>query len=162
MTRLYFETIINSEKEIVFDLSRSIDFHLDTMIKTKEKVIAGRSTGLIEKDESVTWQGKHFGVSLTHTSKITHMNKYYSFTDEMTQGYFQSFIHHHLFIAQENKTIMIDVIDYEIPFGKLGKLFNKLFLKKYLSQLIMKRNNHLKQFAEKQGGCSNHFASNFI
>lgn len=152
MTRLHFKTMINSEKEIVFDLSRSIDIHLDSMSKTKEKAILGKTRGYIEIGETVTWKGKHFGVYLTHTAKITQMNKYDSFTDEMIQGHFKTFIHHHRFSTENKTTIMIDDIYYETPFGILGKMFDELLLKKYLTKLIIERNTYLKLVAEKQSG----------
>ncbi len=150
MTKLYFETSINSEKEIVFDLSRNIDFHLSTMNRTNEKAIDGRTTGLIGKNESVTWRGKHFGCYLTHKSLITQMNKYKSFTDEMVKGHFKSFVHHHRFITENNFTVMTDEIIYKTPFGILGKIFNETVLKNYLTKLITNRNRHIKSFAEKQ------------
>jgi ligand-binding SRPBCC domain-containing protein len=152
MTRLHFKTIINSEKEIVFDLSRSIDIHLDSMSKTKEKAIYGKTKGYIGIGETVTWRGKHFGVYLTHSSKITQMNKCDSFTDEMINGCFKSFIHHHRFSTQNKKTLMIDDIYYETPFGILGKMFDELLLKRYLTKLIIERNTYLKLIAEKQSG----------
>ncbi|WP_136668872.1 SRPBCC family protein [Flavobacterium sp. H122] len=152
MTKLYFETVINSAKEIVFDLSRSIDFHQESLKKTKEKATKGRTSGHIELGETVTWRGKHFGFYLTHESKISQMSKYGSFTDEMINGCFKSFIHHHRFITQNNSTVMIDEIIYETPFGILGKIFNESVLKKYLIKIIIERNTLLKLFAEKQSG----------
>ena len=149
MTKLYFETVINSEKEILFDISRDIDIHRKSLGKTKEKAIAGRKSGLIEEGEKVTWRGKHFGVNLTHESKITNMKKYDSFTDEMVNGAFKSFVHHHYFIKQHNYTLMIDEIYYETPYAILGRIFNILLLKKYLQHLIEERNTFLKKTAEK-------------
>jgi ligand-binding SRPBCC domain-containing protein len=149
MTKLYFETVINSEKEIVFDLSRNIDLHQSSMKHTEEKVISGKASGLIELGETVTFKGKHFRFYFIHQSKITEMTFYKSFTDEMTTGSFKSFVHHHRFISKYNCTLMVDEIIYKTPGGILGQIFNMLFLKKYLRHLIEKRNSIIKSKTEK-------------
>ncbi len=55
MPIIKLETFINAPKDIVFDLARSIDLHLISTEQTSEKAIAGKTSGLIEIDESVTW-----------------------------------------------------------------------------------------------------------
>lgn len=71
MPEIELRTEINAKKEIVFDLSRSIDLHKISTHQTKEQAIAGKTSGLIGLDESVTWRAKHFGIYQTLTSKIT-------------------------------------------------------------------------------------------
>lgn len=149
MTTIHLTTKIKSSKQLVFDISRNIDFHQQSLSHTSEKAIAGRTSGLIELGETVTWRGKHFGFNLTHQSKITEMHEYTSFTDEMLKGCFASFVHYHYFEQEEDFTIMIDEVYYETPFGLLGKLFDVLFLKRYLRNLIEKRNEAIKKQSEK-------------
>ena len=43
---------------------------------------------------------------------------------------------------------MIDMLEFEAPYGTVGKLFNKLYLTTYLKKLIEQRNKVLKEFAE--------------
>ena len=43
---------------------------------------------------------------------------------------------------------MVNVFDYKSSFGILGKLANKLSLKKYMTELLVKRNRIIKVFAE--------------
>jgi len=45
---------------------------------------------------------------------------------------------------------MIDYLQYKIPFGIFGKLFNKLLLQKHLTDFLLKRNELLKKLAEEQ------------
>lgn len=152
MPTIYLKTIINAEIKVVFNAARNLDYHQESFSSTKEKIIGGRSSGLIEEGETVTWRGKHFGFYLTHKSLITQMNKFESFTDEMVKGHFKHFAHHHQFIEKENSTLMIDTIHYSVPYGIIGRLFDYLVLKTYLKKLITDRNIHLKQLAEKQSG----------
>jgi hypothetical protein len=71
MPIIRLQTIIHAPQKIVFDLSRNIDLHQVSPAQTGEKAIAGRTSGLIEQGETVTWQAKHFGVVQQLTSKIT-------------------------------------------------------------------------------------------
>ncbi|WP_320243349.1 hypothetical protein [Tenacibaculum sp. 1B UA] len=43
---------------------------------------------------------------------------------------------------------MIDVFDYVSPLVFLGKLIDKIFLKKYMIKLLVERNKVIKEFAE--------------
>ena len=64
---------LNADKEIVFDLSRSIDLHKLSTVHTNETAIAGRTSGLIGLNESVTWRAKHFGIYQKLTSKALNL-----------------------------------------------------------------------------------------
>ncbi len=150
MTTINLITKINAPKQIVFDLARNIDIHQNSTSKTEEKAISGTTSGLIHLNETVTWKGKHFGVYLTHTSKITEMDLYDYFVDEMIKGNFKSFKHEHSFIEKNGKTVMIDNLMYKTPFGIFGKLFDKLMLKKHLTNFLETRNKVLKKLAESQ------------
>lgn len=148
MPRIELNTEICAPIDVVFDLSRSIDFHVLSTGKTKEKAIAGKTSGLIELNESVTWKATHFGIPQKLTSKITVMRRPDIFVDEMTEGVFKSICHQHLFLEENGKTLMIDIFEFESPLGILGKLANRLFLRKYLEAFIIERNNLLKAMAE--------------
>jgi hypothetical protein len=87
-TRICLETIIYAPVQISFDLSRSIDLHMKTTEHTDEKAIAGRTSGLIELGEFVTWKAKHFGLWQQMTIKISAMESPFYFKDEMTQAPF--------------------------------------------------------------------------
>jgi ligand-binding SRPBCC domain-containing protein len=148
MTTINLITKINAPKKVVFDLSRNIDVHQNSASNTYEKAIAGVTSGLINLNETVTWRGKHFGFYLKHKSRMTAMDFYDYFVDEMEEGKFKSFKHEHTFVEKDGKTVMIDNLNYETPFGIFGKLFDKIILKKHLINFIIERNRILKELAE--------------
>ena len=150
MTTIRLITKINAPIQTVFDLARNIDIHQKSMTESNEKAIVGRTSGLIEQGETVTFRGKHFGVYLNHESKITELETPDYFVDEMTKGHFKYFRHEHSFVTQNGTTAMIDFIQYKTPFGFFGKVFDRYILKKYLSQLITDRNHFIKQTAENE------------
>jgi ligand-binding SRPBCC domain-containing protein len=148
MTTINLKTKIKAPIQIVFDASRNIDIHQQSASESKETAIAGVTSGLINYNETVTWRGKHFGFYLTHKSRITAMTFYNYFADEMEEGKFKSFKHEHFFEENNGFTIMTDKLQYETPFGVIGKLFNFLFLKKHLTQFLLDRNKILKTVSE--------------
>ncbi|KFF75653.1 cell division protein [Chryseobacterium sp. P1-3] len=148
MPRIYLETLINADINIVFDLARNIDLHQKSTARTNEKAIAGRTSGLIEENETVTWRARHLGVYQQLTTKITSMKKPEQFTDEMLKGAFKSMHHQHIFRKKEDKTIMIDIFDFESPLGIIGSCFNAVFLTGYLKKFLLERNELIKTTAE--------------
>jgi ligand-binding SRPBCC domain-containing protein len=148
MPTIHLTSFIAAPRDVVFDLSRSISLHKISMEHTGEQAIAGITSGLISKDETVTWKGKHLFKMRFFTSKITEMLPYEKFTDKMIKGDFKSFEHQHFFKPTDNGTLIIDIINYETPYGRLGSLVNKFFLNSYLEKLIIHRNEVIKQYAE--------------
>ncbi len=149
MPAIILQTHINAPIQKVFDLARSIDLHMQSTKQTGEKAIAGRITGLIELGETVTWRAKHFGIRQNLTSKITEYKYPDYFVDEMLNGAFKSIRHEHQFSWVDNHTVMKDIFVFESPLGILGRLFNWLVLKRYMTSLLVERNRVIKKAAEK-------------
>ncbi len=148
MPLIYLETKINSTVEICFDLSRSIDLHQTSTATTKEKAIEGKTSGFISDRETVTWQAIHFGIRQKLTSKITQFQRPFYFRDEQVKGAFKYFIHDHNF-EQTNKIVtMKDRLEFQSPYGFIGKLFNKIVLNNYITKLLTERNRVIKDYAE--------------
>ncbi len=149
MQTIIIKTSINASVEKCFNLSRSIDIHIQSMQNSNEEAIGGRQSGLIELNECVTWKAKHFGVYFKMTNKITVLECPYLFIDEMINGPFAKLKHLHKFKSNGLETEMIDVFEFKAPFGIFGWLAERLFLKKYLEKLLIERNKIIKLEAEK-------------
>jgi ligand-binding SRPBCC domain-containing protein len=147
-TTIYLETLINAPAERCFDLSRSIDLHIMSTNGSNEKAVAGRLKGLMEEGESVTWEATHFFVRQLLTTKIILMQRPQRFYDVMQQGAFKSMEHHHLFFESNGSTLMKDIFVYETPFGLCGRLFDKVVLHRYMTNLLRQRNLTIKTTAE--------------
>jgi ligand-binding SRPBCC domain-containing protein len=149
-SQILLATHINAPVENVFDIARNIDVHVESTKHTGEQAIAGRTSGLIELGETVTWRAKHFGIWQNLTSKITEMEYPNYFTDIQVEGTFKSFTHEHYFYPILNQTMMRDIFTFESPGGIVGDAVNYLFLSKYMTRLLLKRNEVIKQIAEGQ------------
>lgn len=150
MPRIILQSHIKAPIELVFDLSRSIDLHKISTAHTNEEAVAGKTSGLIELGETVTWRARHFGIYQQLTTKITEFDAPFFFVDEQQQGIFHSFRHEHHFKEENGITVMKDIFDYVSPLGFLGKLADTLFLKKYMTRLLISRNQTIKDFAESE------------
>lgn len=148
MTLVKLHTTVNAPIERVFDLCRSIDLHQESTEGTNEEAIAGKTSGLITLNETVTWRAKHFGVYQHLTAKIISYERPYSFSDSMLKGTFHSMKHTHRFKTSGKKTIMTDEFEFLSPFGFIGRMFNYLFLKRYITTFLIKKNLKLKAVAE--------------
>lgn len=148
MPTIHLTTFIASPADVVFDLSRHIGLHKESMVSHKEEAVAGTRFGLIEKDETVTWKARHLFKNRLLRIKITEMLKPAMFVDEQAQGDFKMMKHEHYFKPCDNGTIVIDLFHFEAPFGMLGRWFNGLYLTKYMKRLLERRNDTIKQYAE--------------
>ena len=82
---------------------------------------------LIQEGSECWIQAKLVTNSRWH-SKITHL-KPYEYVDEMQGGRFKTWKHLHKFKKiNEDKTEVMDDIDFELPFGAIGALFESYVL----------------------------------
>src|SRR5262245_66489822 len=148
MAQIRIVTEIAAPIERCFDLARDIDFHTRSLEDTGERAVAGRTTGLIELGESVTWEARHLGVRQRFTSKVTTLDRPTYFRDEMTAGAFRSFAHDHRFESRDGLTVMTDEVVFRSPLGPLGWVVDRLFMAGYMRRLLDGRCQAIKREAE--------------
>jgi len=143
------ETKIAAPPERCFLLSLNIDLHMASAAPTGERAIAGTTDGLIGLGETVTWQGRHFGFTLTHQTLITHYDEPGYFQDIMLKGMFRSFQHDHFFESDaQNGTTMRDELQFAAPLGPLGRIAEIVVLRRYLTRFLVERNATIRHIAE--------------
>lgn len=147
MPLIHLTTFIAAPQDRVFDLSRSVTLHKQSMADHQEKIIAGTSTGLLKENDTVTWQAKHLFRQRILKVKLTKLKSPEYFIDEQEHGDFASMKHEHYFKPVENGTIMIDQFRFEMK-GFIGRLAASVYLEKYLTRLLTKRNELIKKIAE--------------
>ena len=148
MPTIRLTTSIEAPVERCFDLSLSVDLHRHSVAHTRERPVAGVTRGTMKLGDSVTWEATHFGVKQHLTTQITAYDRPHEFTDEMIRGVFHSMKHIHEFVSQPPGTLMIDLFSFRAPLGFLGRVAERLILTRYMTGLLLTRNNYLKQVAE--------------
>ena len=142
-------TVVKAPIDVVFDLSLSIDAHVESMSASGERAVAGVTVGIIGLGEQVTWRARHFGIPFRMTSKIVELDRPSYFVDEQVSGPFHKFRHEHHFEMDDGETTMIDRVSFTAPFGVLGRIAERIVLASYLPKLIEDRNRFLKTAAER-------------
>ena len=71
MTTILLTTELDADIETCFDIARDLDIHQLSMKQTNEKAIAGRTSGLCELGDTVTWEATHFGLRQQLSVEIT-------------------------------------------------------------------------------------------
>lgn len=148
MVSIVENTWIDAPVERCFYLSLSIDLHQHSTGQTRERAVAGVTSGLIGPDERVTWQGKHFGFTLRHTSEITAYDPPVFFENSMVSGVFHSFRLQHRFIFENGVTKTEDRLDFAAPLQLLGRIAEALVLRRYMRGFLRERNAYIKRVAE--------------
>ena len=151
MSVIQLSTSIAAPIDRVFDLSRSIELHMDSTSRTGERAVAGITSGLIGLGEEVTWRARHFGIWQSMTVRITEFERPVRFADVMVRGVFRRMEHQHYFEPSPDGTIMRDVFSYEAPLGIVGKITERLLLDRYLRSFLIERNAVIKRAAESEG-----------
>lgn len=148
MALIRLETFINASPQTVFDLSRSVDLHKASMKHHAEEAVDGIKSGWMNKGDTVTWQATHLFKTRKLKVRITAMEPPLRFVDEMVEGDFKMMRHEHVFQPMNSGTMMTDRFLFASPFSIIGKAFDTLFLKRYMTRLLRERNTEIKRIAE--------------
>lgn len=76
---------------------------------------------------------------------IKKVNAPHTFTDEQLKGPYKLWRHQHTFKTIDGGVEMDDFIEYEIPFGALGDLMNKLLIRKKIESIFQYREKKLNE-----------------
>ena len=149
MTTITIDTQIAAAVEVCFDLARDVEAHARSAVFSQERVVEpGRTSGLLDLGDLVTFEGRHFGIRQRLTARIVEFDRPHRFVDEMVAGAFHSLRHIHEFHARDNGTLMRDILSWETPLGVLGRLADWLFLRRHMEWFVRSKQLQLKALAE--------------
>lgn len=142
------ETRIEAPIALCFDLARDVDAHVRTSASTGERAVGGKTSGLLELGDAVTFEAVHFGLRQRLTSRIVEFDRPRRFVDEMVKGPFASLRHVHEFSEDGSVTVMRDTLTWRSPLGVLGILADRLFVTKHMRDFMITKQAELKAYAE--------------
>jgi len=156
---IHVETWIAAPIERCFDLMRSVDLHTASTATTREKAVGGKTSGLLDTGDVVTWEAVHLGVRQRLTVRVTRCDRPTSFEDVMVRGAFARFTHRHAFREEHGGTLMLDDFGYTAP---LGVQADRLFLERYMRRFLRSRAAFLKRTAESGAAAPGAVASGVV
>lgn len=155
MTSIVIETKIRAPIELCFDLARDVNAHRESAAFSSERVVPpGRTDGLLELGDLVAFEGRHFGIRQRFVARITVLERPRWFVDEMVQGSFKWLRHHHEFAFNDGITTMRDTLEWQPPLGMIGRLADRLLLRRHMIWFVSTKQNALKRIAERQARTS--------
>ena len=83
------------------------------------------------------------GLNMNWVTEISHVKKNSFFVDEQRFGPYKFWHHKHKFEIIENGIRVIDILDYSLPFGPIGKLFHPIIIKPKLEEIFNYRERKL-------------------
>ncbi|WP_213805202.1 SRPBCC family protein [Granulicella sp. dw_53] len=140
-------TLVDAPLDRCFLLSTSIDLVAKTL---RMRPLSGRLSGLIQPNDQLLWHGWKFGLPHRHQTLITAYDRPNHFQDTMGRGSFQHFQHDHTFIQVAGQTRLHDTIQFSLPLGWAGAQVAKHIMVPYITQLLRRRLQTLKQVAESE------------
>lgn len=135
---------LKKEQQLYCDIQTAWDFfsspHNLSRITPKEMgfiVLSDLPEGEIHKGMIIDYTvSPVLGIPLKWQTQITEVNYQKSFTDFQKKGPYKLWRHHHEFIPNQNGVLMVDTVDYELPFGIIGKMVHSLMVKKKLKHIF--------------------------
>ena len=146
MSRIECETTIDAPPERCFDLSRSVELHLEAARATGERAVDGVTSGLLGAGDTVTWEARHLGRRRQLTVRIAAYDRPRFFRDEQIRGPFRRMVHDHVFEPADGGTRMRDVFEFASGFA----LLDWLVLAPHLRRFLLRRNELIRRTAERR------------
>tara|TARA_B100000683_G_scaffold103217_1_gene101879 strand:+ start:2131 stop:2589 length:459 start_codon:yes stop_codon:yes gene_type:complete len=150
LTQLHFEQKINTDLSNLWEfisspknLSKITPNYMDFNIKSK--VPEQMYEGLI-----ISYTIKPIlGIKLNWVTEITHIKDKNYFVDEQRSGPYKMWHHEHILEETNDGIIMKDIISYIPPYGFIGLILNKLFIKKQVREIFQYRTKVLDDIFKK-------------
>ncbi len=140
------ETYINATEEELFN------FHMDinNILKiTPNNIKTSILTDIIEPKEGslITLKTKKNFLTFLWIVRIDKIKYPNLFIDKALKSPFKYWEHQHIFEKQDNRVLLKDIVNYELPFGFIGSLFSK-FIESDLEKMFAFRHKVTKSILE--------------
>ncbi|MCS3843080.1 SRPBCC family protein [Microbacterium sp. AK031] len=139
MARFTLERVIRATPTEVFAAALDPALHVESMARYDETMVKGPDGGVFTEGSTVTWRARHFGVPFHLSSVVFDIDPPRRFCDRQAKGPFGAFHHEHVFEVHPQGTLMRDTITFRSPFGPIGALVDRLFMREYMRRLIDER-----------------------
>jgi len=136
--QLHYEQYISASIDDVWDFfSDANNLKKLTPPEMNMKVVSAlKNTQLTECMKIAYFVSPLFKIPVYWETEIIKVEAKQQFIDIQLKGPFKLWQHTHTFVATENGVLMVDDIQYELPFGPFGELFHQPLVKKNLLNLF--------------------------
>lgn len=127
-------TFFSSAKNLALITPSEMDFQIKTQLDDRE----------IYEGMLINYTVKPLlGIPLAWETEIFDVRMPYQFSDRQRKGPYKMWEHTHTFIENESGVLMLDEVNYQLPFGVLGNLAHALFIKRKVESIFTYRKQAL-------------------
>lgn len=98
--------------------------------------IVSASDDLVREGTRIRYRLRLFGIPFHWESRITEYSEQTVFADEQISGPYARWLHHHRFQRVANGVQMTDEVEYQLPFGALGRIVHWLVVRHQLQSIF--------------------------
>jgi ligand-binding SRPBCC domain-containing protein len=98
-------------------------------IRTPQPIAMGAGT-------TIDYQLSLFGLKFQWRTLIESFDPESRFVDVQMEGPYRSWRHTHEFMEAPGGTLVLDHVEYEVPFGPLGEIARRLFVERQLRRIF--------------------------
>ena len=107
--------------------------------------VVSASDEVMKQGMKIRYKIRWLGLRMPWESLIAEYERNVRFADEMLRGPYKSWYHVHEFKAVSDGVEMLDRVEYELPFGPLGKLAHWLMVRRQLKAIFDYREKRIRQ-----------------
>jgi ligand-binding SRPBCC domain-containing protein len=142
MAHFEHSSVIAAPRSKVFNFIADIK-NLNTIMQPEYKTELVSPANKMAQGEEYELRVSRFGISVLWGVLIEEFKPEEMFRDRQTHGPFALWLHTHKFEDHGQGTLLHDVIEYDVPFGLLGKLLDDVVIRRELSQLFQSRHQKI-------------------
>jgi len=116
--------------------------------------ILSMSTDSIEEGTVIRYRLRLHGIPIHWRTEICEWNRPHCFVDEQARGPYKLWRHTHRFEAHGSHTMMIDEVQYSLPFGVLGRIVHAVKIRREVSRIFDYRRLQIDALFEEQKECA--------
>lgn len=147
MAHFEYSSIINAPKEKVFDFYSDFK-NIPSIMPPDYKITPESPLVKIKKGSEFEVRCARFGISVLWKIIIEDVQQNLMFRERQTHGPFSQWIHTRKFEDHSQGVLLTDSIDYDLPFGLLGKLAQDLYTSKELHRVFEYRHKAIERLVK--------------
>lgn len=130
-----FELVVTANPEKVWAFHSSAEAL--NVLTPEDRQMRMISTDLAVREGAIhEFKVKVGPVWTTWIAEISEVQPPFGFRDLALKSPLKKWSHHHQFLEHPNGTLIRDTVSYELPFGVLGRLVNRLFVSRDIDRLF--------------------------
>lgn len=142
-----WESRLSAKVEDVWDFHRSAEA-LRMLTPPDRKIIEFGSDLEVRNGALHVLHLSVFGISIEWRARISDVNPPNGFVDTAEKSPFTYWRHQHEFLPIDSGTLLRDTVEYQPPFGPIGRLANALFIQQDLNRLFEFRHSATRKALE--------------